>query len=511
MQRVSNVSLAVTESESALIEKVAKKQSVKVGDIKYFKIVKKSLDARKKNDIKFVYTVDYSLTPYSEEEQKYNQVSTNKKVAVIGLGPAGLFCALTLARHGVSVTVFERGDNVDNRTKAVNDFCNGGALNLNVNVQFGEGGAGTFSDGKLNTGVNDRLIGGVLRDFVKFGAPTEIEYLAKPHIGSDKLKSVVKAMRNHIIELGGKVCFNSQVTDFNMKNGVVCGVEVNGEWQLFDDVVLAVGHSARDTFETLFKKGVQMEQKEFAVGFRVEQLQSVISLAQYGKFADHPNLKSADYKLVSHASERAVFTFCMCPGGVVMPSTSEEGCVVTNGMSNYLRNEQNANSAIIAQVRASDFTSRSPLAGIEFQRAIERKAFCLGGEDYTAPVQLATDFCNGVQSSGLNGVKPTYARGYKFARLDNLLPNSITKSIQAGLLDMDNKLCGIATRGAVLTGVESRTSSPLRIVRDQTMQSVNCKNLYPCGEGCGYAGGIMSASVDGIKVAQAILQKIIQE
>ena len=326
-------------------------------------------------------------------------------------------------------------------------------------------------------------------------------------MGSDRLKGVVKNMRNHIIELGGKFLFDTLVTDFVIKNGRVVGVKANGVVIDADYVVLAIGHSARDTYKTLFNAGVTMEQKDFAVGFRVEQLQSVINEQRYGKFAGFKTLPPADYKLVSHPTDRGVFTFCMCPGGHVVPSVSEEGYLAVNGMSDYLRDGVNANSAVIAQVTKKDFEGNSPLCGIEFQREIERKAFLLGGSNYSAPVMLCEDFISGSAPKSIKGVLPTYRRGFVVKSLESLYSKSITESLKAGLYDMDKKIKGFASNGAVLTGVETRTSAPVRILRDETLQSVSVKNLYPCGEGAGYAGGIMSAAIDGIRVANAIISK----
>lgn len=506
MERLNNVKLSLDEDESLLKRKAAKLLGISENKIKYLKIIRKSVDARR-NDVHFCYTLDVDTAEVKKTPAEVQRISTERNIGVVGLGPAGLFCALTLVRHGFKVTVFERGEDVDKRTSKVKNFLSGGELDLNTNVQFGEGGAGTFSDGKLNTQINNRLVDEVLKDFVRFGAPDEIAYISKPHIGSDNLKNVVKNIRNEIISLGGEVKFNCSVEDFEIKNGALNGIVANGKKYSFDAVVLAVGHSARDTFERLFHRGVFMEQKEFAVGVRCEQLQSVIDKVQYGRFAGHPKLKPADFKLVSHKSERSAFTFCMCPGGVVIPAASETGGVVVNGMSNYLRNEKNANSAIIAQVRKSDFPTDSPLAGVEFQRSLERKAFALGGGNYSAPVQLASDFICGRKTVALEGVEPSYSRNYNFAELDGIFPQQISDALKSAVKDMDGKLPGIGSYGAVLTGVESRTSSPLRIVRNENSESVNVKGLFPSGEGCGYAGGIMSAAVDGIKVANDVFRK----
>lgn len=495
------VTLTPYDNEYSAVEKAAKKLGAKEEEVK---ILKKSIDARHKNNIKILYTLGVK----SECKKEYEYIDTNKKVAVIGSGPAGLFCALTLIRHGIKPIIFERGSKVEKRTEKVEDFCNGKGLDVNCNVQFGEGGAGTFSDGKLNTGVNNGLIAEVLQDFVDCGAPSDILYLNKPHIGSDKLKTVVKNLRLLIEKSGGTFYFDSKVDDFIFKDNKIRAVSALGDEFEVDYAVLAIGHSARDTFKVLLEKGLSMESKNFAVGLRVEQLQDVIDEDRYGKFKNCKTLPPSDYKLVSHASERSVFTFCMCPGGVVIPAASEENSVVVNGMSNYLRDEKNTNSAVIAEVRKSDFASDAPLAGVDFQRMLERRAFLLGGGDYTAPVELCEDFIKGNTPTSVKGVYPTYRRGFCVSDLRKIFPDSVTESLQKGLFDMDGKIKGFASNGAVLTGVESRTSSPVRILRGENFESVSHKGIYPCGEGCGYAGGIMSAAIDGIKVAESIFNKI---
>ena len=378
-------------------------------------------------------------------------------------------------------------------------------MDVNSNIQFGEGGAGTFSDGKLNTGVNHPLIKTVLRDFVEHGAPSDIEYLAKPHIGSDRLPSTVKSIREEIERLGGKVLFSHKLEKLNIENGKAVSVVANGVEMKADAVVLAIGHSARDTFYELLSEGVTMERKAFAMGVRIEHLQRDIDFAQYGeKYAG--KLPAADYRLASHKGSRGVFTFCMCPGGYVMPSASEEGMVVTNGMSLYARDGENANSAVLCEIYPTDFYDGT-LGGVELQRELEKAAFRLGGGDYKAPVQTVKDFLENRRSNAFSRVKPTYSRGYEFSDLSEGLPEFMSENLKIGIKDMDGKLKGFAADGAVLTGFETRSSSPVRILRGENMQSVNVENLYPCGEGCGYAGGIMSAAVDGIKTAIAIAEK----
>lgn len=509
MKRINGIKLRINESEDTLILKVAKLERIKPNDIKSFKIVKKSIDARDKSNIFFLYNIDYSLVQEVPVERDYRQV--RGEAVVVGSGPCGLFCALYLARSGVKVTLLERGSSVDEREKINNIFYTTGRLNTECNVQFGEGGAGTFSDGKLNTQVNNERIKTVLEDFVSFGAPKEIAYLSKPHIGSDNLPRVIKNIRNEIIRLGGKVLFNAKLNDIIIKNGAVEGViykqdGVEGSIKT-NRVILAVGHSARDTFEMLDSHGVMMESKDFAVGFRIEHSQEFIGISQYGKL--YNLLPPAEYKLVSHAGERDVFTFCMCPGGYVMPATSEENAVVTNGMSEFARDGKNANSALVCKVTRADFCGEDALAGVRFQRELEKKAFIAGGGGYKAPVQLVKDFINKKESFSFDGVHPTYKLGTEFYPLHNFFEKSFTNSLISATIDMSKKIKGFADNGAIFTGVESRTSSPLRILRGENLQSVNTVGLYPAGEGAGYAGGITSAAADGIKVATAIINELI--
>ena len=512
---LSDIKLPLDKDESALFTLASKKLGKPP---RYFRICKKSLDARKKEDIRFVYTIEFSdqIPPKAEEsiERLPKNRLPEKPVLVVGSGPAGLFCALRLIERGITPIVVERGAPVEERELKINAFFTATALDLDSNIQFGEGGAGTFSDGKLNTQTHTPLNQEVLKTFVKFGAPEEILYLSKPHIGSDNLKKVVKNMREHIVKQGGQVWFHTRLTDIFTQEGRLQNVMLKntqtGKEERLDvsALVLAIGHSARDTFEKLCARGVEMQRKNFAVGVRIEHLQSTIGYAQYGK--SYAKLPPADYKLVSHAEDRSAFTFCMCPGGFVMPATSEEGCVVTNGMSNYARDGKNANSALIAQVTLDDLPNESPLAGVEYQRKLERLAFQTGGGDYKAPVQTVGDFLQNKTSDKFGATLPTYAIGTRFADLNCVLPKPITNALKTALKDMDKKLRGFCSPDALLTGVETRTSAPLRIPRDESMQSVNVKGLFPCGEGAGYAGGITSSAVDGIRVADGVFAELLR-
>lgn len=517
VQTLADIKLPIDKGEEALVKIAEKKCGGKIG---YFAIKKKSLDARDKGNLRYVYTIEFSKTPIKQQEPVYARLPKEKcpqkPVLVVGSGPAGLFCAIRLLDHGILPILIERGGCVEEREQCIDRFIEYKTLDVNTNVQFGEGGAGTFSDGKLNTQTHSPLNREVLQTFVRFGAPKEIAWLAKPHIGSDRLKTVVKNMRAYILAQGGQVHFHTRLEDIYFRDGRVEEVVIrhlnadtvcpNSDFAVeklpVSSVVLAIGHSARDTFEMLLKNGVTMRQKDFAVGVRIEHLQSNIGQAQYGKA--YMQLPAADYKLVSHASERAAFTFCMCPGGYVMPAASEEGGVVVNGMSNYARDGQNANSALIAQVTRADFDSDSPLAGVEFQRKLEVAAYRAAGATYAAPVQLVGDFLQDKASDHFGAVRPTYSAGTVFADLREVLPPPVIAALKTSIVDMDRRLKGFANPEAVLTGVETRTSSPVRIERDETLQAVGLKGLYPCGEGAGYAGGITSSAADGLRVAEAL-------
>ncbi|MCI8734520.1 MAG: FAD-binding protein [Clostridia bacterium] len=504
--RLDNVKLSISESENKLIN-IARKKLKK--EIKYFKIIKKSLDARDKDNIFWVYSIVFSGEK-EEESITFDKVQNPPDVAIIGSGPAGLFCAVRLIEHGFNPIIIERGKDVENRRTSINDFFTDKKLNVNSNVQFGEGGAGTFSDGKLNTQTRDGLNKDVLKIFHRFGAPEEILYLNKPHIGSDNLYFVLKNLRKFIEDNGGKYLFDTIFCGFKKKEDKICCLllknAVTGEESELpvDFAVCAVGHSARDTFTMLRDAGVAMEARDFAVGVRIEHLSKEIGFAQYGK--KYSELPAADYKLISHAHERTVFTFCMCPGGVVIPSSSEEGGVVTNGMSLYARGGQNSNSALMVQMKRQDFGD-GLFDGMEFQRRIEKAAFEAGGRNYKAPCQLCGDFLRGKNSSSFGNVLPTFASGASFAPLDTVLPVIAVDALKAAIPDMGKRLKGFDCFDAVLTGAETRFSSPIRILRNEDGESPVLKGFYPCGEGSGYSGGITSSAADGLKIAEIIYKK----
>ena len=506
MEIFNNIKLPIGIDEKQLLI-IAQKKFKK--EIKHFKIIKKSIDARDKGNICYVYNFEADTKDFNPIPEIVNKI--NKKcgnVIIVGSGPCGLFCALQLIENGIKPIIIERGNCVEERTKTVEKFFNLRELNENCNIQFGEGGAGTFSDGKLNTQTNSPLNKKVLQWFVKFGAPEEILYINKPHIGSDILKNVIKNIREFIISEGGVYYFNTIFTDLEIINNKAkkAKFKQNGktiEYD-FDAIILATGHSSRDTYKMLYDKGVALEQKSFAVGLRIEHTQDFINKSQYGKTKGLP---PADYKLVSHSSEKAVFTFCMCPGGMVIPAASESGGVVTNGMSNYARNEINANSAVIIQVDKNDFKSDNPLSGIEFQRTLERKAYEIGGSNYKAPVQLVGDFLYGKTSKEILSVKPSYMAGVELSNLKTLFSEENYSGLKNGIFEMDRKIKGFAAYENVLTGVESRTSAPVRILRNDKLQSINTENVYPCGEGAGYAGGITSSAADGIRIAMALSER----
>ncbi len=525
MIRLNHVSLPLEYEQQPLTIYAAKALGINESLVRSAVLYKRSLDARKKNQLHFEATLDIELV---SGEQKIAAGNTNARLAqpyqytlppckplekrpvIIGSGPCGLFAGLVLAQAGQRPIILERGRDVDKRTADVQLFWSGGALDTVSNVQFGEGGAGTFSDGKLNTGTKDQRIRKVLNEFAAHGAPEDILYLAKPHIGTDKLKLTVKNIRRDIIHLGGECLFEARVTGFEQQNGQLSAVmyEQNGSTTKIETnhAILAIGHSARDTLQMLTEYSIPMQQKAFSMGVRIEHLQESINRQQYGRYYQHPALKAADYKLAVHPSTgRGVYTFCMCPGGTVVAAASEAGRLATNGMSEYARDCVNANSAILVSIGTEDFGSGDILAGIDLQRRLEQKAYLCGGENYHAPVQRVGDFLSGHKTLSFGTVLPSYRPGVEMADLNGILPDFMTQSLKEGLLMMDGRLKGFAHPDAVLTAVESRSSSPVRILRDEHMQSYGMKGLYPCGEGAGYAGGIMSAAVDGIKAAEQIL------
>lgn len=532
MIRLTELRLPLEHAPEDLAAAVLQRLRLKPAELLELRIHKRSPDARKKSALQFVYSLDLALADEAAvlerckddphvrptPDMEYKFVAQAPKTGflrpvVVGFGPAGIFAALILAQSGFKPLVLERGRKVRERTRDTWDLWRKHNLHPESNVQFGEGGAGTFSDGKLYSQIRDprHLARKVLTEFVKAGAPEEILYVNRPHIGTFRLVSMVEKMRAEIENLGGEIRFNARVDDLIIEDGHVRGVALaGGEVIRADQAILALGHSARDTFAMLQRRGVFMEAKPFALGFRIEHPQSLIDRARYGKYAGHPLLGAADYKLVHHAKNgRDVYSFCMCPGGQVVAATSEPGCVVTNGMSQYSRAERNANSGLVVNVSPADFAGEGPLAGIEFQRRWERRAFALGGGNYDAPAQRLGDFLAGRPSEALGTVEPSYQPAVKPTDLASALPDYAIVALREAIPAFDRQIRGFALADAVLTGVETRTSSPLRITRGADYQSLNVKGLYPTGEGAGYAGGILSAGVDGIEAAEAVASAIV--
>lgn len=526
MLRVSNLKISINNEKD--IKDILKKRLGIVGDGKLeYKIVKKSIDARDKKDVLYVYTIDIKV---NDEEKIINYKYKNFNVSlakkekymypksgeeelqyrpvIIGFGPAGMFASLLLCRSGYKPIILERGKDISERDNDVTKLMEERILNTESNIQFGAGGAGTYSDGKLNTLVNDKEGRNkfILEELVKHGAPEEILYLQKPHVGTDRLKEVVRAIKDEIEKLGGEIRFSSRLDNIIIENGKVTEVVYNKTQNIKTNVVvLAIGHSARDTFYMLNDNNVDMQQKAFAIGVRIEHNQKMISKCQYGE--NYEKLPAADYKLVHHLKNgRSVYTFCMCPGGLVVPAASEDEMLATNGMSNYNRDTDNANSALLVNVIPEDFSSKHPLAGVEFQRELEKKAFVEGGKNYNAPCQLVGDFIGEKVVNDDYPINPTYKPGVTFTDLNKCLPEFVAEALKEGIKEFNKSIKGFASSNAILTGIETRSSSPVRITRDHEFES-NIKGIYPAGEGAGYAGGIMSSAMDGMKIAEKIISK----
>lgn len=516
-----NLPLAPTELEETLPLALAAKLSVSASSLCDIRIIRKGVDARKKPNIKIVYTLSFSaddaVRPFLEsnsavewQDEKVPSVPvkiwSSQRIVIVGSGPAGLFAALRLAESGLTATIIERGEAVEQRALSVQRFWQHGILNPESNVQFGEGGAGTFSDGKLTCRSKDPLVPWVLEQFTHYGAQPEVCYQAKPHIGTDRLRTVVSAIRRELLEKGFSIRFGCRMSSLSIKDGRVAAVTVNDAEELpCDHLILAAGHSARDTFELLERLNVPLQRKPFAMGLRVEHPQELINRIQYG--SQYPNLPAADYAVAwnSSTSGRSAYSFCMCPGGVVVGGASEVGGVVTNGMSGQWRNTPYANSALVVNVREEDFEGAGPLAGVRLQRRWERRAFELGGGGYRAPAQNLLDF---MRLPGKGLVRTSYRPGICETELDSVLPSFIIDTLREGIADFGSKLRGFVSAEATLVGIESRTSSPVRILRDEGFESVGVKGLYPAGEGAGYAGGIMSSAVDGIRIADSIAERL---
>ncbi len=523
---INNIKISINDDESVALEKARqllrkagyKKQSFDLS------VHKRSTDARDKNNIIFVYSIiatceqditvnDPSIKLFTEDiiDVQFGSVENTEPPIIVGMGPAGMFCALLLAENGFCPILIDRGDNVENRTKALNEFVTSGSLDLDSNVQFGAGGAGTFSDGKLTTRINDSKCNYILSRFVEFGAPEEILTKAKPHIGTDILTKVVENILGRIEELGGKVIYRCRMDSIQSSENGIGVSTTQGDYKT-NDLVLAIGHSARDTQRMLLAKGLVIEPKPFSVGVRVEHLQRDIDKALYGKYAGHPKLGVGEYNLSDTKGGRGVYTFCMCPGGEVVPATSQENGVCVNGMSRFARDGENANCAVNVSVFTEDY-GNDPYKAIDYQEDLERKAFIAGGGDYFAPIQLMGDFLSDQAIHEPSRIMPTYANGKRtrVASIGNVLPSYITNRLKEGFTIFNKRIDGFAIDDAVITGVETRTSSPIRIMRNDQLTAIGNPYIYPCGEGAGYAGGIMSAAVDGIKVALEIMKKYKQK
>ena len=523
MIRITNIKLRLDEEESILLRKI--KKYIFKNEIIDYKINKKSVDARDKENILIIYTVDvnvkeentflkynkYKNISYIEEtkcEEITLKTEVTEKPIIVGMGPAGLFAALTLVNAGLKPIIIEKGSTVEERLEDIENFRENRILKETSNIQFGEGGAGTFSDGKLTTGTKDKRISKVFNEFIKFGAPKEIEYLNKPHIGTDILTTILINIRKYLSKKGAIIKFHSTLTDIIIENEMVKGIIINNKEKInTKNIILATGHSARDTFKMLYDKNISLERKPFAVGVRIEHKQEMIQKSQYGKYFNHSHLSPTDYKLVYHDKNgRSAYSFCVCPGGYVVGATSEKNQVVTNGMSEYKRDNENINGAILVTIKEEDLKSKHLLAGLYFQEELEKKAFEIGGNNYSAPIQRLEDFLNKTPSIKIGNIKPTYTPGTTLTSLDLCLPDFVCNTLRKAIVSFDYKIKGFADKNAILTGVETRSTSPIRIKRNEQFES-NINGLFPCGEGAGYAGGITSSAVDGVKVAESLIVK----
>lgn len=524
---VSQIITGTGCSKEEIVSEALKKLSLKMKNVKKAEVHKTSLDARDNSRIRLVSSVWLELSSWLDEKKlagrygfctfaeadgaeavpvRRGTAALRGRIVVAGFGPAGMFAALTLAEYGYRPIVLERGAEIDERVAAVEGFWNGGAFSEETNVQFGEGGAGTFSDGKLTTRIKDPLCRAVLKRFAEFGAPEEILTKAKPHIGTDKLRGIVKAIRSRIIELGGEIRFLSKLTDIKITEGSLSEVIVNNSEHIpCGALILAIGHSARDTFEMLLEKKIFIEPKPFSVGARIEHLQTEVNRSLYGSQYNNPLLPQGEYQLSLRKNNRGVYTFCMCPGGVVVPSQSEEKTVVTNGMSEFARDGENANAAVVVSVSPEDYGTGA-LDGVCFARFLEQKAYSVAGGTYHAPACTVSSLLEGKGSLKGADIRPTYARGVEEASFYEIFPDFVTEMLCCGLKNFSGKMRCFGNGNAVLTAPETRTSSPVRITRGEDMQSVSLPGIYPCGEGAGYAGGIMSAAVDGMKIALKIIE-----